>query len=112
MDLEINKNTIIEKLKIVGKFIFKHKYASATVFFGIWIIFFDASGFIYKRNLKKEVNNIRTEVEFYKEKTLENKKKLELLKKDSKSIEKLAREKYFFKKDNEDVFVIIDKTNE
>lgn len=112
MDLDLNKNNIAEKIKTVGKFIVKHKYVCSLIVFVLWIVFFDTTGYIYNRNLRKEVNNIRTEVDFYKKKTNENAKKLELLKNDSRSIEKLAREKYYFKKDNEDVFVIIDKTNE
>lgn len=110
MSVEINKNIIVEKVKAVAEFIVKYKYYVATVIFAIWIVFFDATGLLYKKNLKQDVKNLRTELEYYKQKTIDNREKLELLKSDPESVEKFAREKYYLKKDNEDVFIIVDNT--
>lgn len=110
MSVEINKNIVVEKVKAVAKFIVKYKYYVATVIFAVWIVFFDATGLLYKKSLKQDVKNLRTELEYYKQKTIDNREKLELLKSDPESVEKFAREKYYLKKDNEDVFIIVDNT--
>jgi cell division protein FtsB len=45
---------------------------------------------------------------YYTYKIKENRTKLNELQTDSKNLEKFAREQYLMKKDNEDIFIIVD----
>ncbi len=46
------------------------------------------------------------QIEYYRNKTIEDKQKLEELHSDKDRIEKFARENYLMKRPNEDVFII------
>ena len=86
--------------------ILKNKYFLAIAVFIIWMSFFDPKdwGLIFARREKLK--------ELYKsEKHLtlqiaETRKELDLLKTNAQTIEKYAREKYYMKKDNEDLFIV------
>ena len=56
---------------------------------------------------RAEVNKLQAEKDFYETETAKVKKDLNELNTNLNTAEKFAREKYFMKKDNEDVFVII-----
>ena len=86
--------------------VLKNKYFIAGVGFLIWMCFFDPKdlGLINARNQKlKELNLSEQHLTVLIKDT---KKELSLLKTDAASIEKYAREKFFMKKDNEDLFIV------
>ena len=86
--------------------IFKNKYLIATVAFLVWMIFFDPKdwGIMAARNSKyKELKESEKHLSILIKDT---RKELSLLKTDAASIERYAREKFFMKKDNEDLFII------
>jgi cell division protein FtsB len=53
-----------------------------------------------------EIRDLKNQIEYYHNKTQQDKRKLEELRSNKENIEKFARENYGMKKDNEDVFVI------
>lgn len=53
-----------------------------------------------------EIHDLKSQIKYYREKTEEDKKKLEELNSDKDNIEKFARENYMMKKENEEVFII------
>jgi cell division protein FtsB len=71
------------------------------------MIFFDQENFIEQYHLTKTLNDLDSKKEFYQEEIAQNEEKINLLETDAEYLEKFAREKYFMKKENEDVFVII-----
>lgn len=84
----------------------KNKYFIVIILFLIWMIFFDLKDW---RLINARTNKL-TELE-KSEKHLDNLIKdtrieLNLLKTNAKTIEKYAREKYYMKKDNEDLFIV------
>lgn len=84
----------------------KNKYFIVIILFLIWMIFFDLKDW---RLINNRTNKL-TELE-KSEKHLDNLIKdtrieLNLLKTNAKTIEKYAREKYYMKKDNEDLFIV------
>lgn len=84
----------------------KSKYFIVIILFLIWMIFFDLKDW---RLINARTNKL-TELE-KSEKHLDNLIKdtrieLNLLKTNAKTIEKYAREKYYMKKDNEDLFIV------
>lgn len=87
--------------------LFRNKYFVATAAFVVWILFFDKNDMLSQYEYRSEVSKLQEEKDFYEKETDQVKKDLKELSTNLKSAEKFAREKYFMKKDNEDVFVII-----
>jgi len=86
---------------------FNNKYFYTGLAFVVWMIFFDQENFIEQFRLSNTLNNLREKKEFYQAEIIKNETNIEKLETDTAWLEKFAREKYFMKKDNEDVFVII-----
>jgi cell division protein FtsB len=61
----------------------------------------------YKR--KVEITELQMKIREQKQKFNKDNKELERLKKDPEAVRKVAREKYFMKTSNEDVFIIEDE---
>ncbi len=73
--------------------------------------FFDSNDFGSMLKLRKKISELKSEVEYYDEKIVEvDQDKREVLG-NHKLQEKFAREKYFMKKADEEVYVIVDKDN-
>jgi cell division protein FtsB len=84
----------------------KNKYLLASVFFVVWMFFFDPKdwGVAYDKNAKlKELQKTEDHLTGIIKDT---KEELEQLKTNARTIEKYAREKYLMKKDNEDLFIV------
>ncbi|MCY1532604.1 hypothetical protein D9M68_678870 [compost metagenome] len=86
---------------------FSSKYSLAIAGFVVWMMFFDRNDMISQYEYRTEVNKLRLEKDFYVTETASVKKDLAELDSNLNSIEKFAREKYFMKKDNEDIFIIV-----
>jgi cell division protein FtsB len=86
-----------------------NKYFLATAFFAAWIVFFDHNDVIlsYKRN--QELKDLKGKKSYYQERIKETQNELYALRMNAASLEKVAREKYLMKKDNEDLYVIDEK---
>lgn len=87
----------------------KNKYLIVIVALIAWLLFFDKNDVYSQLDLVKRCNKLKAEKEYYLEEIANNQREIDELKHNAKSLETFAREKYFMKKDNEDVFVIIKK---
>jgi cell division protein DivIC len=85
----------------------KNKYILVGAFFVVWIGFFDTNRIVSVMRYRAEFKQVQKEKRYYIEEIEKNTKLLELYQNDKKALEKFAREKYFMKKDNEDVFLIV-----
>lgn len=85
----------------------KNKYFLAVIAFVVWMLFFDRNDFLAQYEYKSQVHDLQEEKDFYTKEIEKVKKDLYELNTNLNTAEKFAREKYFMKKDNEDVFVII-----
>ncbi|MDD2593142.1 MAG: septum formation initiator family protein [Bacteroidales bacterium] len=85
----------------------KYKYLIALLIFLILIIFLDNNNLIKLRKYKKELNQAKEQNEYYKHKIVEDSLEMQRLKKDKEQLEIYARKTYFFKKDNETIFLIV-----
>ena len=87
----------------------RNKYFLVLVFFTMWMIFFDKHGLYENWGLSQKVQQMENDRDYYIE-------KIEEVKEDEKdlklNIEKYGREHYFMKKDNEDVFIFEEETEE
>jgi cell division protein FtsB len=91
------------------KKLFLNKYFYVGMGFIIWMIFADQESFVVQYKLSKEINSLEQQKQFYLEEIEKNKSSLEVLTNDTASLEKFARENYYMKKDNEDIFVIVEE---
>ncbi len=84
----------------------KNKYVIVILAFSVWMAFFDPKdmGLILSRTSK--LKELKTSEKHLKSEILETRKELSLLKTDAGSIEKYAREKFYMKKDNEELFIV------
>ncbi len=95
----------MQSIKPILRFL-KNKYIIATLAFLVWMLFFDPKdwGTIAARNNK--YNELKESEKHLTVRIKDTKKELSLLKTDAASIERYAREKFFMKKDNEDLFLV------
>lgn len=86
--------------------ILKNKYLIAGVFFIVWMLFFDPKDWgLISARINKLEDLQKSEQQLTRQIT-DTKKELTLLKTSAQTIEKYAREKYYMKKDNEDLFIV------
>ena len=85
----------------------RNKYFLCVIAFVVWMLFFDKNDIIAQYEFKSQVNKLQEEKDFYVKEIETVKKDLNELNTNLNTAEKFAREKYFMKKDNEDVFVIV-----
>lgn len=91
----------------VWNMFFRYKYLLTIATFLVWMLFFDKQSFFYQQKLDGELQALEKDTLFYSVEIREATRKLDELKGSKEAMEKLAREKYLMKRDNEDVFVIV-----
>lgn len=85
--------------------------AYCLVTIGFLILTFTAGDSnLYKRyTYDEKIRSLEKEIKHYKEEIEVNSKKLNDLRTDKEGLERFAREEYFMKRNNEDVFIIKQK---
>lgn len=82
-----------------------NKYVLILILFIVWMLFFDTNSYLIHNELDSDINALEENAEFYQNEIDHDKtfiKKME----DSNEMEKFAREKYYLKKGNEDIYII------
>jgi cell division protein FtsB len=88
---------------------FRNIFFLTGIVFAVWMLFFDENNMLVQYARRHELADLQKKSNFYKrEITNVDKQYLELTT-NSESQEKFARENYMMKRDNEDVFVIVQK---
>ncbi len=75
------------------------------ILFLVWMFYFDTNSYFIHKELNDDVNALEETKEFYNEEIKNDKAFIEKMK-DSDEVEKYAREKYYLKKQNEDIYII------
>jgi cell division protein FtsB len=89
--------------------VLKNKYFIASLVFIVWIVFFDDNNLLERSQLINELQQLRDDKVYYTHQIKEDSKRLEELKTNKDNLEKFAREQYFMKKPDEEVYVIVDE---
>ena len=87
---------------------FINKYFITTVLFVAWLIFFDSNNILTNMRTKDKLNELMKEKRFYIDEIKKDSVLIQKLLYDTLELEKYAREKYLMKKDNEDLYLLID----
>ena len=82
-----------------------NKYVWVLLFFIIWMFFLDNYSYFDHRFLNKQIDELETNKEYYQEEIKKDEQNIKLLK-NPNQLEKYAREKYYMKKDSEDIYII------
>ena len=78
-----------------------------TIIIGLTLTFLVGEYNIFNRiSYDREINQLRSKIEYYDQQNQENRQKLKELQSDNESLEKLAREQYQMVKPDEDLYII------
>lgn len=85
--------------------IVSNKYLLVLVGFAIWMLFLDGNSWLIHRELNSEVDGLVKNKEYYLREISRDKQTIENLN-DSIELEKFARQEYYMKRANEEIFII------
>jgi cell division protein FtsB len=89
--------------------VFRNFYFVTIFFFGIWMLFFDSNDILTQRSLSSKISELEESKAYYEEKIVEVKNDQKALDTDKELLERIAREKYLMKKENEDVYIVVEE---
>lgn len=84
---------------------FGNRYVLVTVFVAIWLIFLDNYSYFEHRVLDREIKELEENKQYYIQEIKSDSTKIRHLNNPDQT-EKYAREKYYMKRQNEDIYII------
>jgi cell division protein FtsB len=97
----------MESMKLLR--IFKNKFVLVSILFVGWMLFFDHNNLFLHLQYRAELNDLKERKQYYKDQMEKTKNDIDLIKTNPLWMEKVAREQYLMKRDNEDVFLVREK---
>ncbi len=85
--------------------IVSNKYVLLLLIFAFWMLFLDSNSWVIHRELNQEINELETNKEYYQKEIARDKSTIEKLN-DSFEMESFARQQYYMKRADEDIFII------
>jgi cell division protein DivIC len=89
----------------------KNRFIICTLIFIAWVAFFDRNNFITQIQLHRKLSQLKEDVKYYKDEITKDRRDYYDLTSSNKNLEKFAREKYYMKKANEDIFIFVDENH-
>ncbi|MDK7375436.1 MULTISPECIES: septum formation initiator family protein [Weeksella] len=83
-----------------------NKYLIVSAVFIVWMIFLDQNSVLVHLQRSKEIKTLEEDEQYYLGKLKEESERLNDLKNNPAELERIAREKHFLKRNNEDIFII------
>ena len=103
------KNPFVRQLLNTLPAPLRSPFIIVLILFGIWMVFFDSANVLTQWRLFRTVEKLETDRAYYQNRIkAAEAEKAEL----EEHLEEYAREKYYMKKSNEDVFIIEEQTEE
>lgn len=93
-------------MKFIRKYIL-NKYFITIFAFLVWMIFFDSTSFLVINEMNGEINKYEKQLAYYKAEYEKNDQFYKKLMNNKDEKEKFARENYFMKKPNEEIFILV-----
>lgn len=97
-----------KRIKSIPTF-FKSPFLIGGLLFAVWMTFFDENNFITQYHRYAQLTDLLEKKEYYVEQIAKTDKEYKELTTNPATQEKFAREHYWMKRDNEDVFVIVEE---
>ncbi|MDR2205872.1 MAG: septum formation initiator family protein [Flavobacteriaceae bacterium] len=105
-DLIKDIEPISQKWNFFKKYVL-NKYFITIFLFLVWMIFFDSTSFLVINELNGDLDKHEKQLEYYKKEYKKNDDFYKKLMNNKNEKEKYARENYFMKKPNEEIFIIV-----
>lgn len=86
----------------------KNRYAITVYVFVIWMSFFDEYNLIDQIELRAELYQLQSDKEHYQREIINIKEDLDELLSNNDKLEKFAREKYYMKRPEEEIFIFVE----
>jgi len=83
-----------------------NRYIYATVIFLVVILFIDPFNLFKQIRMRQTMNDQKQQIEFYEKEIEASQQLLDALQNDTATMERVAREQYMMKRDNEVVYLI------
>lgn len=96
----------LKKLYLKTLPILRNKFILTAIIFFIWITLFDQNNLIDRIKSINQLHKYEDDIDYYENKIKVDSLRLHELKTDRKNLEKYAREQYYLKKSDEEIFVI------
>ncbi len=87
---------------------YKNKFVLITIALLVWVLFFDKNDLKTLLKSKEDVRQLEAERDYYKKEIKDMNREIQELTTNPEALEKFAREKYLMKRDNEDIFIIVE----
>ena len=97
------------RLNSLWNFIRQHKYAFAVLIFLLIIGVLDANSLYVRYQRQLEISRLRQQIDKYQSQYEADTRQLNALLNDPQQVERMARERYYMKRPNEDVFVFVEE---
>jgi len=102
--------TLKERLKRISEYrlikLIGNKWVITTLLFFIWVVFFDSNSVIQCSRIHSNIREQERAKTLYKERIEAIDEKIRELDSNKSSLEKFARERFLFKEEDEDLFVV------
>ncbi|WP_419211027.1 FtsB family cell division protein [Maribacter sp. X9] len=85
--------------------IMTNTYVLVLTVFVVWMLFFDTNSLLIHLELRREIKKLEKTQDFLKKEIAKDKKIIEKLSEEGE-LEKFAREEYYLKKKNEEIYLI------
>ena len=85
--------------------IVSNKYLLISLLFAVWMLFLDNYSYMDQRQLNKQIDELQDNKKYYQEEIKKDNQSIKLLK-NQDQVEKYAREKYYMKRENEDIYIV------
>lgn len=83
-----------------------NKYLIVFTAYTVFVTFFDQHSLVHRWQTHQKISEMEKEMKYYEDEIKTNKQKRYELQSSNENLEKFAREHYYMKKENEDIFII------
>jgi cell division protein DivIC len=84
----------------------RNKYLIVLVAAAVWFMFFDKNSLVEHYRAQRQIRDLQQEKRYFQEQILNDSLEIDRLKNNPHELERYAREKYFMKKRDEDIFIV------
>jgi cell division protein FtsB len=99
----------MSRLNAFWSFLGHYKYPIVIILGFLFVGILDENSVVKRVKLEMKIDDLKDEIQKYREQDDNDKMKLRDLKRNPGAMEKIARERYFMKKDDEDIYVLSDE---
>ncbi|MGB8704317.1 MAG: septum formation initiator family protein [Gillisia sp.] len=85
--------------------IVSNKYVLILLIFGFWMLFLDSNSWLTHRELNQQINELQNNKAYYQTEIAKDKAVMNKLN-DSLELESFARQQYYMKRPDEDIYII------